>query len=738
MLAAATSRTPSYVPSNPAPGPYHASEGMGRGDVKAWRGGVASPSMASPPILEWSLEGAPSPVLPNKSESVSGGGGRESRPGSSDRGRGEVGRDGVKAVFKALLDLEEDDVELKEPRVRATRLAGEGRMPQAGGMDEGKMVTVRKELIQTYREQMVELEKGLNMMQAEYMRKELHEKELGACQEMWAGKLDRYRVASELHLMGLQSQVDLLSSRGLVLEAENQTLKDRAIESEYKAKSLQERVQYLEESGRHDHESVAQINMEAHMRISSLIEELAAAHMRISSLIEELAAAQRELESRKDYWEVVEERENLKGVIAETATSVSGAVALRAEVMRDLATSNEELEAKIVSLENEIRVAHNKLQETEQECKEQVETAFEQLEKMLLRNAQLEADLENCAKCLQDSIEINDAMKDNVEAEKLKALAAEIHNIQQVQIPQEEIEEAQKQIEEAQKQILELKENVRLLEEQLEEGKKKHAKEEEDLTNQFKNERDKYSDLEKKYSDLIPKIQLLASQFKLEQEKSAKSKKQMVELVEELQEVQKFFMTAFAAVLQNSLMLITDNRKRDMLIKAEREERENERAKDRDRLIKEQEELKHKHEKLVLQSQEINDMAVQYKQILSQADDELKLSTPSKSSVFRDPTQTPPKETDADTERAAKTQSDDAFDGNVDRKIVKASTPPLMRAARAILPTGKPPLSPPAPSSAGDGGRSHRGSPAVKVIDALMDQAMQVSTWVQCRPRVSE
>ena len=726
MLAAATSRTPTYAPSNPAPGPYHAREGMGRGDMKAWRGGVASPSMASPPILEWSLEGAPSPVLSNKSESVSGGGGRESGPGSGDRGRGEVGREGVKAVFKALLELEEDDVVQKDSRVRGTRLAGETRISQAGGMHEGEMVTVRKALIQTYREQMVELEKGLSMMQAEYMRKELHEKELGVCEEMWAGKLDRYRLASELHLMGLQSQVDLLSSRGLVLEAENQTLKDRAVESEYKAKSLQEKVQYLEESGRHDHESVAQINMEAHMRISSLIEEL--------------AAAQRELESRKDYWEVVEERENLKGVIAETATSVSGAVALRAEAMRHLATSNEELEAKILSLENEIRVAHNKIQETEQECQEQVETAFEQLEKMLLRNAQLEADLENCAKCLQDSIEINDAMKDNVEAEKLKALAAEIHNIQQVQIPQEEIEEAQKQIEEAQKQILELKENVRLLEEELEEAKKQHAKKEEDLSDQFKNEQKKNSDLERQYSDLIPKIQMLASQFKLEQEKSAKSKKLMVELVEELQEVKTFFMTAFAAVLQNSLMLITDNRKRDMLIKAEREERENERAKEQDRLIKEQEELKQKHEKLVLQSQEINDMAVQYKQLLSQADDELKLSRPAKSSAFRDPTQTHPKETNADGERAAKTQSDDAGDGNVDIEIVKASTPPLMRAARAILPAGKPPLSPPAPLSAGDGGRSHRGSPAAKVIDALMDQAMQVSTWaqVQCRSRVSE
>ena len=656
--------------------------------MKMWQGRVASPPEASPPIIEWGLEGAPSPVLSSTSESVGGGFGRESMPGSAERGRGKVGKEGVKRVFKALMELEEDGVEEKGAGERGKSWEGERRAPGAVGSGkegggEGEMVTVRKALIQTYREQMMELERGLSMMQEQYMRKELHEKELGACEEMWAGKLDRYRQASELHVMGLQSQVDLLSSRGMALEAENQTLQDRAVASEYKTKGLQAKVQYLEESGRQDHESVAQINMEAHMRISSLAEEL--------------AAAQLELERRGDYDAVVEERENLKDVIAgtrenlkdviaETAASVGGAM----EQQLLLVTSNEELEAKIVSLQKEMRLAHKERLETEQDCKLQVETAFEKVEKTLLRNTELEADLKDCRKCLQDSLALNDVMKENIEAEKLKTLSAEIHNIQQVQIPQEELEDAKEQA-----QVL--MEKVRLLEEQLEEEKKQHAKRQDES-------------------------QLLASQFKLESEKSSNSKQQVVQLMEEVQEVKEFFATAFAAVLQDSLILITDNRKRDMLIKTEREEREAERAKDRIQLLKEQEALKEKHEKLMLQSQEINDMAVQYKQLLSKADEELNLSG---ISVSKDPSQTSSGDADANGESAA-----------------KVSTPSLLRAARATPPTGKPPLSPPAPSSAGDGGRFQRASPAgvdaataaagqgvpAKVFDALMNQTMKVST----------
>ena len=107
MLAAATSRRPSCEPSNSGPEPQHALEVRRRTDMKSWQGGVASPPEASIPIIEWGLEGAPSPVLSSKSESIRGVSGRESGP---EHGRGEVGKEGVKSVFKALLELEKDDV----------------------------------------------------------------------------------------------------------------------------------------------------------------------------------------------------------------------------------------------------------------------------------------------------------------------------------------------------------------------------------------------------------------------------------------------------------------------------------------------------------------------------------------------------------------------------------------------------------------------------------------------------
>ena len=84
----------------------------------------------------------------------------------------------------------------------------------------------------------------------------------------------------------------------------------------------------------------------------------------------------------------MEENANLKTVIAETASSVTGAVELRAETLRQVMADNEEAETRITVLQEEVQGAESRVQAAADELsryKEMAALALRQRDADLLR-----------------------------------------------------------------------------------------------------------------------------------------------------------------------------------------------------------------------------------------------------------------------------------------------------------------------------------------------------------------
>ena len=313
-----------------------------------------------PPLYEWE-EDALSPVLDNVS----------STKNSENVGKNKAELRGacVKTVFKTLLLLDEGvddnftggvgasgDVNGRdnsgtedsgreygrEKKVRSLALKG-------GAQMQADHVQVPRTVFETYWEQMSVLEDGLRLLRANYIRKEEMEAEIRACQDMWAQKLYRLKNASDLHVSGLQHEVDQLHSRVMVLENENKSLKETSVGNDVVVQRLQARVQELTKTTTHDHEAVAKVYMEAHMKIQKLSDNL--------------KIAVQDLEERHDYFDLKADNERLKALIADTASSVTSAVELRAETIRQLVEDNDELASKVTSMGDEIRETQRIMQE---------------------------------------------------------------------------------------------------------------------------------------------------------------------------------------------------------------------------------------------------------------------------------------------------------------------------------------------------------------------------------------
>ena len=82
------------------------------------------------------------------------------------------------------------------------------------------------------------------------------------------------------------------------------------------------RLRHLTQAAAADHEAVIQLDLEAHLRIQQLSESL--------------SAALAEVHRRAAFDVLEEENAKLKTVIADTASSVTGAVELRAETLRQV------------------------------------------------------------------------------------------------------------------------------------------------------------------------------------------------------------------------------------------------------------------------------------------------------------------------------------------------------------------------------------------------------------------
>ena len=220
-------------------------------------------------------------------------------------------------------------------------------------------------------------------LQALYIRKDTHEQHMRASQDVWAGRLERLKQASHLHVEGLQHELELFRAREHFLQNENAGLKEAVAQGDMRVQNLEFKLRHLTlvcvrvracacacvrvrvcvrafvcmrtcafvcvrvlcvcvyvcvdmshklseipwlrhltQAAAADHEAVLHIDLEAHLRIQQLSESL--------------SAAVAEVHRRADFDVLEEENAKLKTVIADTASSVTGAVELRAETLRQV------------------------------------------------------------------------------------------------------------------------------------------------------------------------------------------------------------------------------------------------------------------------------------------------------------------------------------------------------------------------------------------------------------------
>ena len=434
--------------------------------------------------------------------------------------------------------------------------------------------------------------------------------------------------------------------------------------------------------------------------------------MKISTLSANLDDAVTELHHRNDYYELLQDNGKLRAVIEETSKTVQGAVQLRAESLRELAADNEALEARVLELEAEM----------------------DGMKAAIARTTELEAQVEAARVSETRLMAVIDGYKQDVEQERLKAMAAELENLKEVQVPMEHLQEAQDQ-------VLMLREENRLLEEI-------HAEE--------------LLEVKNKELALLPKIQQLTAEYKAAVARIARTKAEaaaLVDLVNALKTSQ------FPTIMQDCLRLISEGNKKDAIIKAERDERAKEREQIEVQREKEKEEYATKHAKLIRSSKEVDEMAAQYKKMLdSVASDGLVALQPSRTSISdSNESEAPSSAADRDSSSLMTSQTGDAEENS---SVSITAQPPAARAAstRPGVP-GKPPRSPVSPQqgrSSPAGGASPTASsetsspagatPAVtvgqgegefasaasaiagrvpaKLVDAIMDECLNVSASV--------
>ena len=66
-----------------------------------------------------------------------------------------------------------------------------------------------------------------------------------ASENSWAAKLTRFKEASDLHVQGLQHELEQMRLRAAKFEAENQTLSETATRAQLLAHSLQQRYGFM-------------------------------------------------------------------------------------------------------------------------------------------------------------------------------------------------------------------------------------------------------------------------------------------------------------------------------------------------------------------------------------------------------------------------------------------------------------------------------------------------------------
>jgi hypothetical protein len=66
-----------------------------------------------------------------------------------------------------------------------------------------------------------------------------------ASENSWADKLTRFKEASDLHVQGLQHELEQMRLRAAKYEAENQTLSETATRAQLLAHSLQQRYGFM-------------------------------------------------------------------------------------------------------------------------------------------------------------------------------------------------------------------------------------------------------------------------------------------------------------------------------------------------------------------------------------------------------------------------------------------------------------------------------------------------------------
>ena len=66
-----------------------------------------------------------------------------------------------------------------------------------------------------------------------------------ASENSWADKLTRFKEASDLHVQGLQHELEQMRLRAATFEAENQTLSETATRAQLLAHSLQQRYGFM-------------------------------------------------------------------------------------------------------------------------------------------------------------------------------------------------------------------------------------------------------------------------------------------------------------------------------------------------------------------------------------------------------------------------------------------------------------------------------------------------------------
>ena len=144
--------------------------------------------------------------------------------------------------------------------------------------------------------------------------------------------------------------------------------------------------------------------------------------MKISTLSANLDDAVTELHHRNDYYELLQDNGKLRAVIEETSKTVQGAVQLRAESLRELAADNEALEARVLELQAEM----------------------DGMKAAIARTTELEAQVEAARVSETRLMAVIDGYKQDVEQERLKAMAAELENLKEVQVQRTEEEREKK------------------------------------------------------------------------------------------------------------------------------------------------------------------------------------------------------------------------------------------------------------------------------------------------------